>query len=91
MASKSLIINISVTGEPPFTPDITRQDLIKVSAVILATLASCGYKDGVMRVMAAGPGCDVGSKRILWMNVNPYFVILLKLLDGLRADTGQCY
>jgi hypothetical protein len=55
MASKSLIINISVTGEPPFTPDITRQDLIKVGAVILATLASGGYKDGVMRVMAAGP------------------------------------
>jgi len=33
----------------------------------------------------------VGSKRILWVKVNPYFDILFKLLDGLRADTGRRY
>ena len=37
------------------------------------------------------PGCDVGSKRILWVKVNPNFDILFKLLDGLRADTGRRY
>jgi hypothetical protein len=50
-----LIINIGVTGEPPFTPDITRQDLVKVGAVILAILASGGYKCEAVLVIATGP------------------------------------
>jgi hypothetical protein len=50
-----LIINIGVTGEPPFTPDITRQDLVKVGAVILATRSSGVYKCESMLVIAAGP------------------------------------
>jgi hypothetical protein len=33
----------------------------------------------------------VGSKRILWVKVNLNFDILFKLMDGLRADTGQRY
>jgi len=43
-----------VTGEPPFTPDITRQDLVKVGAVILATMSSGMYKREAMMVIAAG-------------------------------------
>jgi hypothetical protein len=49
-----LIINIGVTGEPPFTPDITCQDLVKVCAVILATISSGMYKREAMLVIAAG-------------------------------------
>jgi hypothetical protein len=52
---KILISNIGVTGEPPFTPDITRQDLAKVGAVILATMSSGVYKCEAMLVIAAGP------------------------------------
>jgi hypothetical protein len=52
---KILIINIGVTGEPPFTPDITRQDLVKVGAVILAIKSSGVYKREAMLVIAADP------------------------------------
>ena len=37
------------------------------------------------------PCCDVGSKRIIWVKMNPDFDILFKLMDGLRADTGRHY
>jgi hypothetical protein len=50
-----LIINIGVTGEPPFIPDITRQDLVKVGVVILVTMSSGVYKREAMLVIAAGP------------------------------------
>jgi uncharacterized protein (UPF0261 family) len=49
-----LIINIGVTGEPPFTPDISYQEVVKTGGGDLATLASGEFKDGVVRVMAAG-------------------------------------
>jgi hypothetical protein len=49
-----LIINISVTGELPFIPYITRQDLVKVGTVILATISSGVYKREAMLVIAAG-------------------------------------
>ena len=50
-----LIINFGVMGEPAFATDITRQEVAKAGGGDLATLASGGYKDGVMRVMAVGP------------------------------------
>jgi hypothetical protein len=34
-------------------------------------------------------GCDVGSKRILWVKVNLDFEVLFRLVDGLRPDTGR--
>jgi hypothetical protein len=33
----------------------------------------------------------VGSKRILWVKVNPDFDILFKLMEGLRANSGRRY
>ena len=36
-------------------------------------------------------GCVVGSKRILWVKVNRVFEILVRLMDGLRADNGRRY
>jgi hypothetical protein len=54
-----LIINISVTSELPFIPYITRQDLVKVGAVILATMSSGMYKREAMLVIAA-------SRAVLW-------------------------
>jgi len=45
----------------------------------------------LVRTMIQEVGCDVGSKRILWVKVNPDFEILFRLMDGLRADTGRRY
>jgi hypothetical protein len=47
-------------NEPAFTPDITRLEGAKAGGGDLATLAYGEYKDGAMRVMAAGPAvtCD---------------------------------
>ena len=42
-------------NEPAFTPDITRLEGAKAGAGDLATLAFGEYKDGAMRVIAAGP------------------------------------
>jgi len=33
----------------------------------------------------------VGSKRILWVKVNPDFEVLFKLMDGLHGDNGRRY
>ena len=52
---KILIIDFGVMGEPAFAPDITHQDLVKVGAVILATMSSGMYKCEAMLVIAAGP------------------------------------
>lgn len=45
-----------VMGEPLFIPDITRHDLVKVSAVILATMSLGVYECEAMLVIAASPG-----------------------------------
>jgi hypothetical protein len=42
-------------GEPPFTPDITRQEVAQEGGGDLATLASGAFKDETMRLMAASP------------------------------------
>jgi len=36
-------------------------------------------------------GCDVGTKRSVWVKINPDYEILFRLKDGLRADTGRRY
>jgi len=36
-------------------------------------------------------GCDVGTKKIIWVKVSPDFEILFRLMDGLRPDTGRRY
>lgn len=36
-------------------------------------------------------GCDVGTKRIVWGKVTPYYEILFRLMDGLRPDTERRY
>jgi hypothetical protein len=33
----------------------------------------------------------VGTKRIVWVKVNPDYEILFRLMDGLRADAGRRY
>jgi len=43
----------------------------------------------LVRTMIQEVGCDVGSKRILWVKVNLNFEVLFRLMDGLRAYTGR--
>ena len=45
----------------------------------------------LVRTMIQEVGCDVGSKCIIWVKVNPDFEILFRLMDGLRADNGRRY
>jgi len=45
----------------------------------------------IVHTMIQEGGCDVGSKRILWVKLNPDFEILFRLMDGLRTDTRRCY
>ena len=45
----------------------------------------------LVRTMIQEVGCDVGSKRIIWVKVNPDFEVLFRLMDGLRPDTGRRY
>jgi hypothetical protein len=33
----------------------------------------------------------VGSKRILWVKVNPDFKVLFRLMDSFCVDTRQCF
>jgi len=40
----------------------------------------------VVRTMIQEVGCDVGTKRILWVKVNRDYEILFRLKDGLRTD-----
>ena len=41
------------------------------------------------RSMLPEAGCDVGTKRIAWVKVNPGYEILFRLMDGLRSDAGR--
>jgi len=45
----------------------------------------------LVRTMIQEVGCDVGSKRIVWVKVNPDYEILFRLMDGLQSDTGRRY
>jgi hypothetical protein len=36
-------------------------------------------------------GCDMGTKRIMWVKVNPDYEILFRLMDRLRPDAGRRY
>jgi hypothetical protein len=42
----------------------------------------------LVRTMIQEVGCDVGSKHIVWVKVNPDFEILYRLMDGLHANNG---
>jgi hypothetical protein len=45
----------------------------------------------LVRTMIQEAGCDVGTKRIVWVKVNPDYEILFRLMDGLRPDAGRRY
>jgi hypothetical protein len=45
----------------------------------------------LVRTMIQEVGCDVGTKKIVWVKVSPDFEILFRLMDGLRPDTGRRY
>jgi len=45
----------------------------------------------LVRTMIQETGCDVGTKRIVWVKVNPDYEILFRLMDGLRADAERRY
>lgn len=45
----------------------------------------------LVRTMIQEAGCDVGTKRIVWVKVNPDYEILFRLMDGLRPDAGPRY
>lgn len=45
----------------------------------------------LVRTMIQEAGCDVGTKRIVWVKVNPDNEILFRLMDGLRPDTERRY
>jgi len=45
----------------------------------------------LVRTMIQEAGCDVGTKRILWVKVNPDYEILFRLMDGLRPDAERRY
>jgi hypothetical protein len=45
----------------------------------------------LVRTMIQETGCDVGTKRIMWVKVNPDYEILFRLMDGLHLDAGRRY
>ena len=45
----------------------------------------------LVRTMIQEAGCDVGTKRILWVKVNPDYEILFRLMDGLQPDAMRRY
>jgi hypothetical protein len=45
----------------------------------------------LVRTMIQEAGCDVGSKSIVWVKVNPDYEILFRLIDGLQSDAGRRY
>jgi hypothetical protein len=45
----------------------------------------------LVRTMIQEVGCDVGSKHIVWVKVNPDYEILFRLMDGLQSDAGLRY
>jgi hypothetical protein len=45
----------------------------------------------LVRTMIQEAGCDVGTKRIVWVKVNPDYEILFRLMDGLQPDAERRY
>jgi hypothetical protein len=45
----------------------------------------------LVRTMIQEAGCDVGTKRIVWVKVNPDYEVLFRLMDRLRADADRRY
>lgn len=45
----------------------------------------------LVRTMMQEAGCDVGTKRIVWVKVNPDYEILFRLTNGLQPDAGRRY
>ncbi len=45
----------------------------------------------LVRSMIQEVGCDVSTKKIVWVKVNPDFEILFRLMDGLFPDNGRKY
>jgi hypothetical protein len=45
----------------------------------------------LVRAMIQEAGCDVGTKRIVWIKVNSDYEILFRLMDRLRPDAGRRY
>jgi hypothetical protein len=45
----------------------------------------------LVRTMIQEAGCDVGTKRIVWIKVNSDYEILFRLMDRLRPDAGRRY
>ena len=45
----------------------------------------------LVRTMIQDAGRDVGTKRIVWVKVNPDYEILSRLIDGLQPDAGRRY
>ena len=45
----------------------------------------------LVRTMIQEAGCDVGSKRIVWVKVNPDYEILFRLMNGLQPDAMRHY
>ena len=45
----------------------------------------------LVRTMVQEVGCDVGTKRIVWVKVRPDYEILFRLMDGLDASAERRY
>lgn len=45
----------------------------------------------LVRTMIQEVGCDVGTKCIMWVKVNPEYEILFRPMDRLRLDAGRRY
>ncbi len=45
----------------------------------------------LVRTMIREAGCDVGTKCIVWVKVNPDYEILFRLMDGLLPDEERRY
>jgi hypothetical protein len=53
--------------------------------------ATCAERKMLVRTMSQEAGCDVGTKRIMWVKVNPDYEILFRWMDGLRPDNERRY
>ena len=45
----------------------------------------------LVRSMIQEVGCDVSTKKIVWVKVNPDFEILFRIMDCLIPDNGRKY
>jgi hypothetical protein len=45
----------------------------------------------LVKAMIQEVGCDVGTKHIVWVKVNPDYEILFRFMDRLRPDAGRRY